>query len=151
MDTTSRPDDRRALLDAKLTERVLFAKQLCPSAAVEGSAIQYEDEDGGVEMFPPPSLSETKRTGSRWRSPRGRQRSSPIPGSTSSARSWIQLPVDPSGQDPGCYMQDFTGYVAMRTCPFTVLCADAGLFDVIPRTMDENHQWQPGHKDLAFP
>ena len=60
MDTTSRPDDRRAFLDAKLTELALFAKQLCPSAAVEGSAIQYEDEDGRVEMFPPPSLSETE-------------------------------------------------------------------------------------------
>ena len=60
VDTTSRPDDRRALLDAKLTELVLFAKQLCPSAAVEGSAIQYEDEGGRVEIFPPPSLSETE-------------------------------------------------------------------------------------------
>ncbi len=53
-------DDRHALLDAKLTELVQFAKQLCPSAAVEGSAIQYEDEDGRVEMFPPPGLSEVE-------------------------------------------------------------------------------------------
>ena len=60
MDTTSRPNHRRALLDAKLTELALFAKQLCPLAAVEGSAIQYEDEDGRVEMFPPPSLSEAE-------------------------------------------------------------------------------------------
>ena len=60
MDTTSRPDDRRALVAAKLTELVLFAKQLCSSAAVDGSAIQYEDEDGRVEMFPPPVLSETE-------------------------------------------------------------------------------------------
>jgi hypothetical protein len=51
---------RRALLDAKLTELVLFAKQLCPSAAVEGSAIQYEDEDGRVEMFLPAVLSEAE-------------------------------------------------------------------------------------------
>jgi hypothetical protein len=58
VDPQVRTDDRRALLDAKLTELVLFAKQLCPSAAVEGSAIQYEDEDGRVEMFPPPVLSE---------------------------------------------------------------------------------------------
>jgi hypothetical protein len=43
-------NDRRALLDTKLTELVLSAKQLCPSAAVEGGAIQYEDEDGRVEM-----------------------------------------------------------------------------------------------------
>ena len=55
-----RTDDRRALLDAKLTELVLFAKQLCPSAAVEASAIQYEDEDGRVEVFPPPALSEAE-------------------------------------------------------------------------------------------
>jgi hypothetical protein len=51
-------DNRRPLLDAKLTELVLFAKHLCPSAVVEGSTIQYEDEDGRVEMFPPPVLSE---------------------------------------------------------------------------------------------
>src|SRR5712691_1219876 len=55
-----RMDDRRALLDAKLTELVLFAKQLCPPAAVEGSAIQYEYEDGRVEMFPSPVLSEAE-------------------------------------------------------------------------------------------
>jgi hypothetical protein len=60
VDPQVRLDDRRALLDAKLTELVLFAKQLCPSAAVEGSAIQYEDEDGRVEMFPPPVLSEAE-------------------------------------------------------------------------------------------
>ena len=60
VDPQARLDDRRALLDAKLTELVLFAKQLCPSAAVEGSAIQYEDEDGRVEMFPPPALSEAE-------------------------------------------------------------------------------------------
>jgi hypothetical protein len=53
-------DHRRALLDAKLTELVLFAKELCPSATVEGSTIKYEDEDGRVDVFPPPGLSEAE-------------------------------------------------------------------------------------------
>lgn len=60
MDPQARTDARRALLDAKLTELVLFAKQLCPSASVEASAIQYEDEDGRVEVFPPPVLSDAE-------------------------------------------------------------------------------------------
>ena len=60
MDQQVSVNDRRALLDAKLTELMLLAKQLCPSAAVEGSTIQYEDEDGRVEMFPPPVLSEAE-------------------------------------------------------------------------------------------
>ena len=60
MDPRAGMDDRRALLDAKLTELVLFAKQLCPSAAVEASAIQYEDEDGRVEVFPPPTFSDAE-------------------------------------------------------------------------------------------
>ena len=58
MDPQPRTDARRALLDAKLTELVLFAKQLCPAASVEGSAIQYEDEDGPVEIFPPTGMSD---------------------------------------------------------------------------------------------
>lgn len=60
MDPQPRTDARRALLDAKLTELVLFAKQLCSSALVEASAIRYEDEDGRVEVFPPPVLSEAE-------------------------------------------------------------------------------------------
>jgi hypothetical protein len=51
-------DDRRALLDRKLTELLLYAKELCPEARVEASTIQYEDEDGHVAVFPPPTLSE---------------------------------------------------------------------------------------------
>ena len=51
-------DDRRALLDRKLTELLLYAKELCPEARVEASTIQYEDEDGHVKVFPPPTLSE---------------------------------------------------------------------------------------------
>jgi len=51
-------DDRRTLLDRKLTELLLYAKELCPEARVEASTIQYEDEDGHVKVFPPPTLSE---------------------------------------------------------------------------------------------
>ncbi len=50
--------DRRALLDAKLTELMLYAKELCPEARVHASTISYEDEDGRVEIFPPPTLPE---------------------------------------------------------------------------------------------
>ena len=52
--------DRRALLDAKLTELVLLTKELCPSATVEASTLPYEDEDGWVEIFPPPHLSDAE-------------------------------------------------------------------------------------------
>src|SRR5262249_15908335 len=48
----------RALLDEKLTELALFAKELCPDAVVEVSSTSYEDEDGHVLIFPPPSLPE---------------------------------------------------------------------------------------------
>lgn len=41
-----------------LTELALYAKALCPEATVEASAVQYEDEDGRVEVFPPPRLAE---------------------------------------------------------------------------------------------
>ena len=58
------PDTYRALLDAKLTELALYAKELCPEAAVEASPLQYEDEyedeDGHVKVFPPPGLSEAE-------------------------------------------------------------------------------------------
>ena len=49
---------RRALVDAKLTELMLFAKGLCPAATVKAEPIQYEDEDGHVDVFPPPALPE---------------------------------------------------------------------------------------------
>jgi hypothetical protein len=48
----------RSLLDAKLTELALYAKELCPEAVVEVKATSYEDEDGHVSIFPPSSLSE---------------------------------------------------------------------------------------------
>lgn len=58
MDLRPRHEDRRAILDSKLTELALYAKELCPQARVEISSVQYEDEDGHVEVFPPPALSE---------------------------------------------------------------------------------------------
>ena len=36
----------------------MYAKELCPSAVVEIAATRYEDEDGHVEVFPPPTLPE---------------------------------------------------------------------------------------------
>ncbi|MGH9429047.1 MAG: hypothetical protein ACRD2L_22415 [Terriglobia bacterium] len=48
----------RELLDAKLIELALYAKELCPDAVVEASTVQYEDEDGAVYIFPPSSLPE---------------------------------------------------------------------------------------------
>ena len=51
-------DDRRALLDGKLTKLLLYAKELCPEGRVEVSSLQDEDEDGHVTIFPPPTLSD---------------------------------------------------------------------------------------------
>ena len=53
----ARASDRRALRDAKLNELTLLAKELCPAARVETDTFQYDDEDGGVQVFPPPGLS----------------------------------------------------------------------------------------------
>ena len=60
MEPRPKRDDRQALLDAKLTELALYAKEICPEAAVEASTTQYEDEDGHVEIFPPSMLPETE-------------------------------------------------------------------------------------------
>ena len=54
------PHDYRLLLEAILTELALYAKELCPEAEVEASALQYEDEDGRVEVFPPCGLTEAE-------------------------------------------------------------------------------------------
>jgi hypothetical protein len=51
-------DDRRALLDAKLTELGLYAKEICPEGAVEMSTTRYEDEDGHVSLVVPQECSE---------------------------------------------------------------------------------------------
>ena len=60
MDPRASTHDRRGLLDAKLTELALLAKELCPSAMVEASAFQYEDEDGRVEVFPPSGVPDAE-------------------------------------------------------------------------------------------
>jgi len=52
--------DRRSAVDAKLTELMLYAKELCPGAVVDTSPLQYEDEDGHVEVYPPASLSDAE-------------------------------------------------------------------------------------------
>lgn len=51
-------DDYHGLLDAKLTELGLYAKELFPDSVVEISAIRYEDEDGHVSVFPLCSLDD---------------------------------------------------------------------------------------------
>jgi hypothetical protein len=38
----------------------LLAKELCPDAVVEASALPYEDEDGRVGIFTPPNLSDAE-------------------------------------------------------------------------------------------
>ena len=58
MSPRARTSARRALLEAKLAELTLLAKELCPAARVEADTIRYEDEDGAVKVFPPPGLSE---------------------------------------------------------------------------------------------
>jgi hypothetical protein len=58
MTAPSKKAGYRALLHARLTELALYAKELCPDGVVETSTIQYEDEDGHVEVFPPPDLPE---------------------------------------------------------------------------------------------
>lgn len=58
MEARSKSNGYRALLNAKLTELALYVKELCPDGRVEISSIQYEDEDGHVEVFPPPDLPE---------------------------------------------------------------------------------------------
>jgi hypothetical protein len=56
----SHPDFRRTLLDEKLTELALYAKELGPEAEVETSTVQYEDEDGHLDVFPPVTLREAE-------------------------------------------------------------------------------------------
>ncbi len=51
-------DDYRKLLETQLTELSLYAKMLCPEATIEVSMVPYEDEDGHVDVFPPPNLTE---------------------------------------------------------------------------------------------
>jgi hypothetical protein len=55
----TKQDASRVLLDKALTTLTLYAKELCPEAVVEANTIQYEDEHGRVEVFPP-TLSEAE-------------------------------------------------------------------------------------------
>ncbi|MDH5640168.1 MAG: hypothetical protein OEY28_02655 [Nitrospira sp.] len=52
--------NRRSAIDARLTELMLYAKELCPGAVVDISPLQYEDEDGHVEVFPPSVLTDAE-------------------------------------------------------------------------------------------
>ncbi len=54
------PDIRRVLLEATLTELAVYAKDLCPGAEVETSTVQYEDEDGHLDVFPPVTVLEAE-------------------------------------------------------------------------------------------
>lgn len=45
-------NEYRLLLDRKLTELALYAKELCPEAETEINTVPYEDEDGHVDVFP---------------------------------------------------------------------------------------------------
>ncbi len=38
----------------------LYAQELCPEAAVKIGTTRYEDEDGHVDIFPLPTLSEVE-------------------------------------------------------------------------------------------
>lgn len=53
-------NENRLLLDRKLTELALYAEELCPEAEIEISAVPYEDEDGHIDVFPPPGLFEAE-------------------------------------------------------------------------------------------
>jgi len=74
VEARSKRNGYRALLDAKLTELVLYAKELCPEAVVETSTIQYEDEDGHVDVFPPPAVPEAQEERIDWHWPGARRR-----------------------------------------------------------------------------
>lgn len=53
-------NEYRLLLDRKLTELSLYAKELCPDAEVEANTVPCEDEDGHLDVFPPLDLSEAE-------------------------------------------------------------------------------------------
>lgn len=53
--------DRRVLVDEKVVELALYAKQLCPDARVEMDLIRFDDEDGHVRLFPEQVLSDAEQ------------------------------------------------------------------------------------------
>jgi len=60
VESEARTEQRREVLDKRLTEVALMAKKLCPEARVEVNTVRYEDEDGRVKVFPPADLPETE-------------------------------------------------------------------------------------------
>jgi len=50
--------ERRGLVDKYLTELSLLAKQLCPAATIEATMEGFEDEDGHIRIYPPPTMGE---------------------------------------------------------------------------------------------
>ena len=79
----TKQDDSRGLLDRALTTLTLYAKELCPEAAVEANTIQYEDEDGRVEVFPLLRSQGQKKNALSKSSPNARLRFLPRQASTS--------------------------------------------------------------------
>ena len=78
----TKQDNSRVLLDRALTTLTLYAKELCPEAAVEANTIQYEDEDGRVEVFPPLRSQRQKKNALSTPSPNARRRFLPRQAST---------------------------------------------------------------------
>jgi hypothetical protein len=76
-------DDSRVLLDRALTTLTLYAKELCPEAAVEANTIRYEDEDGRVEVFSPLRFQRQKKNSWSTPLPNARSRLLPRQASTS--------------------------------------------------------------------
>jgi hypothetical protein len=60
VESQAKSKKERNMLDEKLTELALLAKKLCPEAKVEVNSVRYEDEDGRIKVFPPPSLSDAE-------------------------------------------------------------------------------------------
>lgn len=60
MESQARNEKKQDLVDEKLTELALLAKKLCPKAKIEVNTVRYEDEDGRIKVFPPPSLSDAE-------------------------------------------------------------------------------------------
>jgi hypothetical protein len=76
----TKQDDPRVLLDRVLTALTLYTKELCPEAAVEANTLQYEDEDGRVEVFPPLRSQRQKKNAVSTPSPNARLRFLPRTG-----------------------------------------------------------------------
>lgn len=58
MKASNSSTERISLLQAKLADLGVYARNLCPDARVETDTISYDGEDGHVAIFPPPTLAE---------------------------------------------------------------------------------------------